>query len=127
MVWGFLPCGLVYSMLALASVAGGPADGALVMLAFGAGTLPALFAAGLAASRLRVLAQSAVLRRSAAAAYIALGVWFAFTALSGPAGHHGHAGHDSSVGDGGAGENGGEAGGGGGAGGDTCPPRVSAL
>lgn len=89
LVWGFLPCGLVYSMLAMASLAGGPGDGALVMLAFGAGTLPALFAAGLAASRLRELARSTVLRRAAAAVYIALGAWLAFTALSGPAHRHG--------------------------------------
>ena len=114
MVWGFLPCGLVYSMLAMAGLAGGMADGALVMLAFGAGTLPALFAAGLAASRLQVLARSTVLRRSAAAAYIALGAWFAFSALAGPTGHHGHDGHHSEAG-------------GGVAGGDICPPRVSAL
>ena len=91
LVWGFLPCGMIYSMLAMASLAGGPGDGALVMLAFGAGTLPALFAAGLAASRLRDLARSTVLRRSAAAAYIALGVWMAFTALSGPGHAHGKA------------------------------------
>ena len=77
-------------MLAMAGLAGGMADGALVMLAFGAGTLPALFAAGLAAARLRVLAQSTVLRRSAAAAYIALGAWFAFSAITGPAGHSRH-------------------------------------
>lgn len=83
-VWGFLPCGMIYSMLAMASLAGSPGDGALVMLAFGSGTLPALFAAGLAASRLRDLARSTVLRRSAAAAYIALGAWLAFTALAGP-------------------------------------------
>lgn len=89
LIWGFLPCGMVYSMLAMASLAGGPGDGALVMLAFGAGTLPALFAAGLAASRLRELARSTVLRRSAAAAYIALGAWLAFTAIAGP--KHAHA------------------------------------
>ena len=71
--------------------AGGPGDGALVMLAFGAGTLPALFAAGLAASRLRDLARSTVLRRSAAAAYIALGAWLAFTAIAGPKHAHGPA------------------------------------
>lgn len=89
LVWGFLPCGLVYSMLAMASLAGGPGDGALVMLAFGAGTLPALFAAGLAASRLRDLARSTVLRRAAAAVYIALGAWLAFSAIAGPAHPHG--------------------------------------
>ena len=108
LVWGFLPCGLVYSMLAMASLAGGPAEGALVMLAFGAGTLPALFAAGLAAARLRNLARSTILRRSAAAIYVALGIWLAFSALTAPAGHparHGGAAGDS----------------------DSCPPRVSAL
>lgn len=91
LVWGFLPCGLVYSMLAMASLAGSPGDGALVMLSFGAGTLPALFAAGLAASRLRDLARSTVLRRFAAAAYIALGAWLAFSAIAGPTRAHGAA------------------------------------
>lgn len=111
LVWGFLPCGLVYSMLAMASLAGGAPDGALVMLSFGAGTLPALFAAGLAASRLRELARSTILRRSAAVIYVALGIWLALTAFgtfAGPAGHHGpHAGAA--------------------AGSDTCPPQVSTL
>jgi sulfite exporter TauE/SafE len=87
-LWGFLPCGLVYSMLVLASLAGGPGDGAFVMLAFGAGTVPALFAAGLAASRLQGVARSTVLRRCAAAAYIALGTWLAFSAIVRP--HHAH-------------------------------------
>lgn len=105
LVWGFLPCGLVYSMLAMASLAGGPGDGALVMLAFGAGTLPALFAAGLAASRLQVLARSTILRRSAAAAYIALGAWLALSAIAGPAHFHGAAP----------------------AGGSTCPDHPAAI
>lgn len=91
LVWGFLPCGLVYSMLAMAGLAGGAGDGALVMAAFGAGTLPSLFAAGLAASRLRDLARSTVLRRAAAAAYIALGAWLAFSAISRPVHPHGQA------------------------------------
>lgn len=39
---GFLPCGLIYSMLAEAAASGSPANGALVMLSFGAGTVPAL-------------------------------------------------------------------------------------
>ncbi|HET9764200.1 MAG TPA: sulfite exporter TauE/SafE family protein [Casimicrobiaceae bacterium] len=47
-VWGLVPCGLVYSVLPLALFAGGIWQGALVMLAFGAGTVPALAAAGLA-------------------------------------------------------------------------------
>jgi sulfite exporter TauE/SafE len=53
LLWGTLPCGLVYGALALSIFLGGAADGALGMLAFGAGTLPALMAAGLAAARAR--------------------------------------------------------------------------
>lgn len=108
LVWGFLPCGMVYSMLVLASLGGSTIDGALVMLAFGLGTLPALFAAGLAASRLRGLARSTLLRRSAAAVYLALGIWLAFTAFT--AVHHDPSGAAT-----------------GGVGGDTCPPRAAAL
>ncbi len=44
-VWGWTPCGLVYSMLALALVSGGAGRGAAVMLAFGLGTLPNLLGA----------------------------------------------------------------------------------
>jgi sulfite exporter TauE/SafE len=39
---GFLPCGLIYAMLAKAASSGSAAWGALVMLAFGFGTVPAL-------------------------------------------------------------------------------------
>jgi uncharacterized protein len=40
MVWGWLPCGMVYAALLLALSTGHPLQGALVMLAFGLGTLP---------------------------------------------------------------------------------------
>ena len=46
-LWGWLPCGMVYSVLVTAMFSGSAAGGAEVMLAFGAGTLPALFALGL--------------------------------------------------------------------------------
>jgi uncharacterized protein len=46
MVWGFTPCALVYGVLPVALLAGSSSDGALVMLAFGLGTLPNLMAAG---------------------------------------------------------------------------------
>lgn len=55
LLWGWLPCGLVYSALAMALAAGSPGDGALAMLAFGLGTLPNLMLAGLAAAKLRAL------------------------------------------------------------------------
>ena len=45
-LWGWAPCALVYAALPLALVSGSAAGGALVMAAFGAGTLPALAGAG---------------------------------------------------------------------------------
>lgn len=53
MVWGWLPCGLVYSMLTWSAASGSAASGALIMLCFGVGTLPTLFALGGLADRLR--------------------------------------------------------------------------
>lgn len=47
---GFLPCGLVYAMLALAAAGGSLAHGAAVMTAFGLGTLPVMTALGLGTS-----------------------------------------------------------------------------
>ena len=47
LLWGWLPCGLVYSTLIWSIGMGGPLDAALAMLAFGAGTLPATLATGL--------------------------------------------------------------------------------
>lgn len=52
LVWGWLPCGLVYNTLVLSLTTGSAVQGGLVMLAFGLGTLPALLAMGLFASKL---------------------------------------------------------------------------
>ena len=52
MIWGFLPCGLVYSVLLLAASTADPVSGSLVMLAFGIGTMPAMIATGLSAAQL---------------------------------------------------------------------------
>lgn len=49
LIWGWLPCGLVYSTLTWAVAANSAQQGALIMAAFGLGTLPALFSAGVAA------------------------------------------------------------------------------
>ena len=56
LLWGLLPCGLVYGALALAMSSGSPQGGALVMLAFGLGTAPALAVVSMLAQRLRQLA-----------------------------------------------------------------------
>jgi sulfite exporter TauE/SafE len=46
-LWGWIPCGLVYAVLATALLSGSALDGAYLMLAFGAGTIPNLVVAGL--------------------------------------------------------------------------------
>ena len=51
-LWGWLPCGLVYSALATALGSASMTGGALAMLAFGAGTLPNLLAAGILLARM---------------------------------------------------------------------------
>ncbi len=47
LVWGWLPCGLVYTALIWSATAGSAKDGALLMLAFGMGTLPAVMITGI--------------------------------------------------------------------------------
>lgn len=73
-VWGLLPCGLVYGVLATALVSGSAGRGAAIMLAFGLGTLPTLIAAGLLADRLRRALQRPAVRLAAGALVVALGV-----------------------------------------------------
>lgn len=74
LVWGWIPCGLVYSTLALALASGSPQRGALVMLAFGLGTLPNLLAAGLIAQRVRPALKLKWVRSFAGGLIVALGV-----------------------------------------------------
>ena len=74
-VWGWLPCGLVYSVLALALASGDAVRGATVMLAFGLGTAPNLILAGLTLDRFRGLLARPGVRRTAGVAVAALGVW----------------------------------------------------
>ncbi|ADJ64688.1 sulfite exporter TauE/SafE family protein [Herbaspirillum seropedicae] len=73
-LWGWLPCGMVYSALLTALMAGSAMQGALTMLAFGAGTLPVLLAAGLSGARLRQLAQRPAVRLAAGVVVLAFGI-----------------------------------------------------
>ncbi|QDD65509.1 sulfite exporter TauE/SafE family protein [Herbaspirillum seropedicae] len=73
-LWGWLPCGMVYSALLTALMAGSAVQGALTMLAFGAGTLPVLLAAGLSGARLRQLAQRPAVRLAAGVVVLAFGI-----------------------------------------------------
>ena len=58
MVWGWLPCGMVYFVLIWALTSGDAIHGALTMLAFGAGTLPTLLTAGFMTSWITRFAHS---------------------------------------------------------------------
>ncbi len=70
---GLLPCGLVYSALAMAAATGAPWRGALAMLAFGLGTVPLLSAGAMVVQRLAM--GGAWRRRAAALAILASGTW----------------------------------------------------
>lgn len=66
MVWGLVPCGLVYSVLPLAFLSGDVFTGAALMLAFGLGTLPNLLLISKFSAALTQLSQYAVVRYIAA-------------------------------------------------------------
>ena len=77
-IWGWLPCGLVYSVVVAALATGSPWRGAALMLAFGLGTLPALLAMGMAAVRMRAVLQHVWVRRLSGLVVIGfglLGLW----------------------------------------------------
>jgi hypothetical protein len=73
-LWGWLPCGLVYSVLVAALATGSPARGGLLMLAFGLGTLPTLLAMGMAAVWLKTLLQNFWVRRVSGLAVLGFGL-----------------------------------------------------
>lgn len=74
LVWGWLPCGLVYSVLATAIFTGDAWTGAAIMLAFGLGTLPNLLLAGVFWRKLREYSARATVRFAAGALVLGLGV-----------------------------------------------------
>ena len=74
-LWGWIPCGMVYAMLLSAMSAGSAAGGAITMLAFGVGTLPAMIGAGWSAGRLHGLTRKPNIRRAAGIAVMSLGMF----------------------------------------------------
>ena len=74
LVWGWLPCGMVYAALMTAVASADALWGASIMLAFGVGTLPNLIAVAVLADRLRSALRGRFNRLTAAAALGTLGI-----------------------------------------------------
>ena len=90
MLWGWLPCGLVYTILLTAAASGSTISGAMIMLAFGLGTLPALTSLTVAGPLISQLKSSLQARRVIGIAMIIFAVWIAAWALSMSGAGHQH-------------------------------------
>ena len=93
LVWGLLPCGLVYSVLLVAAAISDGAEGAMVMAAFGIGTTPAMLLTGLGAARLSLAMQRKRTRLGAGLLVVMLGILTLAMPLLGslaPEGGHRH-------------------------------------
>lgn len=92
LLWGWLPCGLVYSALVAAAVAGSALGGAATMIAFGLGTMPSMLSLSYAGTRLP--RPDGTLARLLGAIIVACGLWTAtmpIATLTGASPHHHHA------------------------------------
>lgn len=108
LLWGFLPCGLVYGALMMAVASGSVATGALMMFAFGLGTLPMLVATQKTISMLQQRIKQLRLRQINGGVLVLSGLAVVFipmamhalhgehhhhTAMSGHHAHHSHHEH----------------------------------
>ena len=93
LLWGLLPCGLVYSLLLVAASSARAIDGAVIMLAFGIGTTPAMLLTGLGAARLSQIMRDRRTRLGAGLLIVLLGILtliMPITALLSPGPHANH-------------------------------------
>ncbi len=95
LLWGWLPCGLVYSVLLLAATTTNVAAGALVMVSFGLGTMPAMVATGVSASKLAGFMSRR--RLGAGLLIVLLGLATVAMPISSLTGSKGHMHHDESM------------------------------
>jgi len=87
MLWGFLPCGLLYTALALSVATGDALHGGLVMLIFGLVTVPPVAAGGVATGLLTVLRRNGW-RRLTAILTLLMAAWLFWQGLAGAHDHH---------------------------------------
>ena len=74
-LWGWLPCGLVYSTLIWSASQGSALTSGLLMLAFGLGTWPVLLATGLAAERMTAVLRKRSVRMAGGLLVMLFGLW----------------------------------------------------
>ncbi|MDP0588462.1 MAG: sulfite exporter TauE/SafE family protein [Candidatus Endonucleobacter bathymodioli] len=74
-LWGWLPCGLVYSTLVWSSSQGSPLQSALLMFCFGVGTIPSVLLTGLLSKQLHHIIQAQLTRNIAGIMMILFGLW----------------------------------------------------
>ncbi len=74
LLWGGIPCGLVYGALSFAVLSGSMLEGGLIMLAFGLGTLPSLLLMASLSTQLGFVIQKPWVRRLSGLLIIVLGI-----------------------------------------------------
>jgi len=74
-LWGWLPCGLIYSMLTWSLASGSTTTGALIMASFGLGTLPALLVISYSFIKAKTLLNHPAFRKTMALSLIAYGLY----------------------------------------------------
>lgn len=89
-LWGWLPCGLVYSTLTLAGAIGDWQQSAMIMASFGLGTLPVMLVTGTFATRMKGWIQHASVRSIAGLSVMAFGIWTLAPPLMHSVGRHLH-------------------------------------
>ncbi len=90
-LWGWLPCGLVYTSLGYALTEASAVKSSLFMLFFGLGTLPATLVAGAASVSLKKGLNHRGIRLISASLFIAFGIYSFYSLFTmGSAGDHHH-------------------------------------
>lgn len=82
MIWGWLPCGLIYTALALAATTGNIVHSAITMFAFGLGTLPAVMGVGIMTPLLTRLSRAQRFKHIVGVLFIVFALLAAFPSLN---------------------------------------------
>ena len=97
LLWGFLPCGLVYGALLIAVVGHDPLTGAVLMFAFGLGTVPMLVATHGTVNWLRTQIGRWRLRQMNGAIMMLSGLAVIVVPIAMSSMHGGHSGHGAGM------------------------------